>query len=97
MKFIAFFAFVATVSATTIYPSADSSCRTVDHTSISRCGSTPLDYDIVQAKIRYDGHAVVWYQESTCSTSGGGDVAYVTKSEDCYKLPFKPRCVHIRC
>ena len=94
MKFIAFLAFVATASATWIYPSTHHSCEPQDVPSISECGDTDLlDYDIAGAKIVYDDRTVTWFEQEGCQ----GARVSVGSSQDCFRLFFTPRCVRIVC
>ena len=94
MKFIAFFAFVATVSATVIHPSTDYDCKHQNVPSISECGDTDLlNYDIAGANIVYDGQTVTWFEQEGCQ----GAKISVGSSQDCFRLPFTPRCVRIIC
>lgn len=94
MKFIAFLAFVATASATWIYPSTHHNCEPQDVPSISECGDTDLlDYDIAGAKIVYDDRTVTWFEQEGCQ----GARVSVGSSQDCFPLFFTPRCVRIVC
>ena len=94
MKFIAFFAFAATVSATRIYPSTHSHCESLDVPTISECGDTNLlDYNIAGAKIIYDGQTVTWFEQEGCQ----GTRVTVGSSQECFPLLFTPRCVRIVC
>ena len=99
MRFIAFFAFVATASATTkIFPSTHSNCNPQDVPPIDTCGDhVLLDYDGVKGgKIVYDGQEVTWYQ-SIDGFGCIGESASVDTSTDCYTPPFSPSCVRIDC
>ena len=95
MKFIAFFAFVATVGAiSTIRTSSQPNCQHFDEDVINKCGDTLLlDRDVVSAQVYYEGQLIVWYKEPLCNgerySSGG--------SNPCFPLPFTPRCVTIFC
>ena len=97
MKFIAFFALVATVCATTmtttIHPSTNILCGKLD-TPISECGKNDLfDYNLNGAKIVYKGQPVIFYHRADCTGYG----IYVEESIDCFELPIKSRCVLIIC
>ena len=98
MRFIAIFAFVATASATWIYPSThgtESKCIPHDVPTISDCGDTDLlNYPNIRgAKIVYDGQTVTWFEEEC----GEGARVSVGASDDCFPLLFNPRCVRIVC
>jgi hypothetical protein len=100
MKLIAFFTFVATVSASTaIFPSTNSKCIPVNLATITKCGDTNLlDYDIDGARIVIKGPdrqkvQVTWFKQSGCK----GDSVTVNRATHCFELPFTPRCVRIGC
>ena len=97
MKFIAFFAFVATVSAITkVYPSTHVLCHPEDIPAITKCGDTKLtDYDVRGARIVYDGDTVLWFEDEKCE---GHPYAEADTSKDCFAFPFDtPKCVKIFC
>lgn len=98
MRFIAYFAFVATASAfTRIFPSTQPNCRPQDIPTIDGCGDKILlDYDVRGARIVYDGQTVIWYDSIDESGCSGRSVSVHT-SIDCYTLPFSPGCVRIVC
>ena len=94
MRFIALFAFVATASATWIYPSTHSNCQPLDVTPIFECGDTDLlNYNIAGAKIVYDGQTVTWFLQEGCE----GAKVSMGASTNCSSLPFIPKCVRIVC
>ena len=99
MKFITFFAFLATVGATTVYFSRNSTCDpgSLD-APISICHDTVLtDYDITAARIEYDVPPVWIFKDSVQDGCGDGEHITVSSYKDCLQLPFKPRCVRIIC
>ena len=96
MKFIAFFAFVATVGATWIYPSTNSNCQPENITPIFECGDTNLlNYDIAGARIVYDGQTVTWFELEDCPDEGAR--VSVGSDQKCFPLYFRPLCVRIVC
>ena len=97
MRFIAFFVFVASASATTIFPSTRLNCQPQDLPPISACGNTELDIEsnvIDGARIVYTGQTVTWFSGAGCQ---GINSATIGASTDCFMLPFVPRCVKIAC
>ena len=94
MRIIAFFAFVATVSATTIFPSTKSNCGPPALPFINQCGVTSLNYDIVAYKIQYEGQEVSWFRNPYCEGQG---VPAEISSDICIQLPFIAKCVRIDC
>ena len=102
MKFVAFFAFVATVCATT---STLAWTTTTIHLSthivcgkfkppISECGANNLfDYNMAAAKVVYKGQPVIFYNVADCT----GLAIYLDHSVDCLELEFRPKCVLIKC
>ena len=100
MKFFAFFAVIATVSAeesdSKIYPSTTSNCAGQDIPTISECGKTNLpDYNISGAEIVYINQTINWFELAGCGLEGNS--ANVDRNYECYELPFVPRCVTINC
>jgi len=94
MKFIALFAFVASASATTIFPSTHANCQPQDLPPISACGGdTDLNSNVAGARIVYEGQTVTWFRQAGCQ---GASVS-VSASIDCFTLPFTPGCVRIAC
>ena len=95
MKFIAFFVFVASASATSIFPSTHSNCQPQDVPTIFECGDTDLLNfpNIAGARIVYNGQTVTWFDEEGCQ----GTRVSVGASNDCFPLFFAPRCVRIVC
>ena len=93
MKFIAFFAFIAIVSATTVRPCSDFNCENA-LPSISGCGEFDLSSNIVAgAQITYDVAPAIFYSETGCQ----GEQDEVTSSEICHPFTFTPLCLKILC
>lgn len=106
MKFIAFFAFVATVSATTVQ--LGPGCKQAEKSkSYSNCGINVLSgsygcsdnerYAVITDNVE----GVVFYQHSDCSgKSYGVKGAGTNNGEKCYNLGrigFEPKCISIAC
>ena len=94
MRFIAFFAFVASASATTIFPSTHSNCQPQDLPPISACGDTELNSNVAGARIDFNGQTVTWFSGAGCQ----GTSVSVGASTECFTFSlFAPRCVRIVC
>lgn len=96
-KFITFFAFIATASATTFIPSLDTNCYFLlaPESECSYPGG-PIDLsgeNIVAAKINFDVEPIIFYEQEDCL----GDSVTVTSSQSCFQFPFVPQCAKILC
>jgi hypothetical protein len=89
MRFIAFFAFVATASASQVYLSAQAHCHPLDLTPIPECDI----HDAAAAKIDYEGGTVTFFKEEGCT----GAAETVSRSSPCYVLFFASACLRIEC
>ena len=101
MKFIAFFAFVATVSATTVQFNTEPNCSpdTFVGRSYDQCGkSFNMEATAFYAYITQDGgKGVDFYADRGCPTGGRSKTV---KEDQCFSysnLAFSPKCFIINC
>lgn len=98
MKFIAFFAFVATVNAiTTIVLSSSRTCDSsgASH-KITRCGTNVIPHSMKSASITDNEFGVIFYKKGDCTGSTRKEVK-TNKCLDLAKLGFQPKCLSIVC
>ena len=101
MKFIAFFAFVATAIATTqINYYTVSDCKSLSGSgsfTLFDCGCINLANDanhaIVSARMKSDDQSVTWYEGENC---GGNDLLMIDDGS-CVGIPFIPHSILIKC
>lgn len=106
MKFIAFFAFVATVCATktVVKVTPNVRCDGIQGSyPYDQCGSNPLPFygGKTAALISDNKLGVVFYKNLDCTGEEYYEVKGPVPEEKCYNLkellPFEPMCIYIIC
>ena len=96
MKFIAFFAFVATVTATTVRLSSDENCATFVDIAQTQCGKPfPIINGASYASISDNTNGVDFWEGVGCI--GNKQRESTTECFSFKALPFKPQCFKIVC
>ena len=104
MKFIAFFAFLATISATTVKFSPDVECEGLEESyPYDKCGVNPISFNgrKAAALITDNKMGVVFYEKVDCTGEEYYEVRGPVPGKKCYNLEqllyYEPLCIKIVC